>query len=210
MKKILKISILALIVLLSTTTFSLAQDTTSNKIINSYDVEIQYGMGAGILGVTGKINHWWIENNNFKLQSGLQLGTYNMPEGFVTENQTITGFMSDIHLQFHTGIEQSFFKKQRIYLFAEMYAGVYNVYTNGSFKQPELNIDRKYTNNEFLADYGSRFGFGYRVKEKWGIHLSISNSWRRIDSGIGAVAALLSGVPDGKMTIGIGLNYRLD
>lgn len=210
MKKIIQKLILAIFILLSITTCSFAQNTSSTKIINSYDVEIQYGIGAGIYGGTGKVNHWWVEKNNFRLQSGLQIGTYFVPEGFVTENQTVTGFMSDTHLQFHTGIEQSFFQKQRIYLFAEMYAGIYNVYTNGSFKQPELNIDRRYTNNEFLADYGSRIGFGYRVKEKWGIHLSISNSWRRIDSGIGVIAALLSGVPDGKMTIGIGLNYRLD
>lgn len=210
MKKIIQTLILATLVLQFTTTCILAQNTPSTKIINSYDVEIQYGIGAGIFGATGKVNHYWLERNKLKLQSGLQLGIYYVSEGFVTENQTVTGFMSDAHLQFHTGLEQSFFQKQRIYLFAEMYVGVYNVYTNGSFKQPALNIDRKFTNNEFLADYGSRFGFGYRVKEKWGVHLSISNSWRRIDSGIGVIAALLSGVPDGKMTIGIGLNYRLD
>jgi len=188
-----------------------AQDKTpndKNRIINSYTTEIQLGNGGGYIGIMGRANHWWIEKGKFKLQSGVSLSMFYGSEKMDAGTSQIYGYTFDTHIQLHTGIEQSIFNKERIYVFLDMYGGAYNIIINGNLKNSEMGIDRESKNSEFLLDYGSRLGFGYRVKEKWGIHLSMTNSWRNVSSH-GAIGLIL-GQPDAKYNIGLGLNYRLN
>jgi len=201
-----------LIAVLFSTTLLFAQEELANnekKIINSFDAEIQYGQGGGIIGIMGKGNHWWFEKKQFKVQSGLLVNLFYVSEGYEKNSTKISGSTFDSHIQFHTGIEQSFFAKDKIYLLLEMYGGFYGIFTNGNYENSEFGIERSYKNSDFLWDYGSRFGFGYRVKEKWGIQLSLTNSWRQVNRGIGFLPGFIAGQPDAKYSLGIGINYRL-
>lgn len=184
------------------------QDSLLNKNPYSIEFEIHQGKGAGRIGLAGKINYPWLNKGAFKVQSGILISSYASSNHISKKDYSVSSFTSDNHLQLHTGIEQSLFKKKRIYLFTELYAGGYNVFRKGNLKNSVLSIDREYKNNEFLLDYGSRLGIGYRIKDKWGIQLSLTNSWRQINNGIGVIPSLLLGEADNKMSIGLGINYQ--
>ena len=198
-----------LIIIILAISVNAQENTTKDKVklINSYTAEIQMGNGGGYVGLEGGVNHWWIEKGKFRLQSGISLSVFYGSERQDAGASQVYGYNFDTHLRLHTGVEQSMFKKERIYVFFDMYGGGYNIFVDGHIENTELDIDRVYKNSEFIWDYGSRLGFGYRIKDKWGVQLSMTNSWRNINS-YGAIGLIL-GQPDGKFSIGIGLNYRL-
>lgn len=183
------------------------ENEVESALINSLTGEVQLGMGGGNIGLMGRADHWWFEKGKFKLQSGVSLSLFLGSEKLEEGPSQVSGFNFDTHLQLHTGIEQSISKKERLYVLFDLYGGVYNAFTSGNYTNSELNIDRDYKNNDFIFDYGSRFGFGYRIKENWGLQLSMTNSWRAI-SEYGAIGLIVA-QPDAKFNLGIGLNYRL-
>ena len=198
--------IIAIIITFSTKLYS-QEKIKKNSLINSFTTELKLGAGGGYVGLAGRADHWWLETGKLKFQSGLSLSLFYGAEKFDKGPIQISGYNFDTHLQLHTGIEQSFFLKERIYVSFDMYAGLYNLLTSGKYKNLDRNTERDYKNNEFIWDFGSSFGFGYRIKEKWGIQLSVTNSWRAI-SEFGLIG-LIVGQPDAKFSIGLGVNYRL-
>lgn len=183
-----------------------SQNLKKFSLIDSYDAEFLYGSGGGSLGLGAKFNHWLIDKNKWKIQAALMLSTFYTGEAGETKNSSYDDLTLDTHLQFHFGFEKSFFSADQFYVLLETYLGFYNYYNSGSYKNDALKIDREYSVNEFLFDFGTRLGLGYRIKSKWGIQMSLTNSWRQVQYDYG----LLMGQPDAKLSLGLGLNYRFN
>ena len=153
------------------------------------------------------MNHLWHETAKIKVISGISYSTFWGSEKIDGEFSKTNGFTTDNHLRIYTGSSVSFLKKMSFSI--EGYIGGYHAFTKGNFKNETFGINRDFKSSEFLFDYGSRMMLGYKIKERLGIQLSLNNSWKQTDSGLGFLAGLFAGEPDGKMSFGIGVNYKL-
>ena len=171
------------------------------------ELSFELGSGGGEYGLQVKFNHYWTEAQKINLLSGISYSSFwasEKAEGTLTSS---SGYTTDNHLRVYSGITGVFFKK--MYFSAEGYVGVYHAFTKGSFESEAFEVSRDFRSSAFLADYGSRLGIGYQLKERMGIQLTVNNSWRQVDSSLGPLAGLFAGEPDGKLSVGIGVNYRL-
>jgi len=184
-------------------------DMPKERLIDSYDMSLEFGRGGGSFGAQIKANHWWWKKKKLIVQSSLSYSGFRGTDLVFASDAESDGFITDNHLRVYSGIEQSFFKKNQMFVFLELYTGAYHVFTKGNYQHPDFSINRDYKSSTFIFDYGTRVGFGFRVKEKWGIQLAINNSWIQANNGLGVLAGLLAGGPDGKMSVGLGVNYRL-
>ncbi len=186
-----------------------AQEKKQNKrLIHSQEYALQIGRGGGMLGAQVKVNHHWWEKKNSIFQSGLSYDIFAGPDFFNTVDSETSGFFVDNHLRAYTGIHQSFFKRQRLFISFEGYLGIYHIHNSGSLVIPDFDIDQRFSNNALVFDFGSRLGLGYRLNDKLSIQLVLNNSWKQVNNGLGPLVGLLAGGPDGKMGIGLGLIHR--
>ncbi len=190
---------------------SIAQTEDKNtKFINSVEASFEAGFGGGTKGLQVKVNHYWINNETFILQSGVSLTSFHGSEkAIIIPNTTTKGYNFDTHLRFYTGVQHYFSKKRKGFYTAEAYGGSYHIYTKGNVTNTTLSIDSDYKSNTILGDFGIRIGYGYQINERLGLTFSITNSWRQIGSDHGALIRFLSMEPDAKTSIGIGVNYSL-
>ena len=176
-----------------------------NKLIHNVELSLERGLGGGDYGLQAKFNHHWYQNRKVNFSSGLSYSSFWGSKS--KENERTNGFDTDNHLRLDSGLNVNLSKK--MYLFLEGYIGGYHAFTKGSFKHEVFNIDRNFKSSEFLFDYGSRLVIEYRLKDKLGIQLLLNNSWKQINNSLGFYVGLFEGQPDGKMSFGLGINYKL-
>ncbi|MCI5055462.1 MAG: hypothetical protein MRY83_05090 [Flavobacteriales bacterium] len=184
----------------------LAQDE-SKPLIDNVEVSFELGSGGGDYGLQLKMNHLWFQTNKMSVLSAFSYSSFIGSERIDGQFSQTKGFTADNHLRFYTGPKISFFKKMIFSI--EGYFGAYHAFTKGNFKNELFEINRDFKSSQFLFDYGSRLLLGCKVKERLSIQLSMNNSWKQVDSGLGFLAGLFAGEPDGKMSFGIGVNYKL-
>lgn len=183
---------------------AIAQDGVK-PLINYTEMSVELGSGGGDYGLQFKVNHLWHETPKINVISGISYTTFWGSEKIDGQFSKTSGFTTDNHLRIYTGASISFFKK--MFFSIEGYVGGYHAFTKGNLENETFNINSDFKSSELLFDYGSRLMLGYRIKERIGMQLSLNNSWNQVDSGLGFLAGLFAGEPDGKMSFGIGVNY---
>ena len=210
-KSKMKTKIIIMICLLFATATYGQKDTIkiNRNIINTIEGGLSFGQGAGNFGIFGKVNKYWLKKNNFILQSGLLLNTSYSSENLEYHQSVASGSTYEIRTQFHTGIQLSFFKRKRLFVFTEAYGGYYGIFTNGNYSNSQFDIDRNFSNTGFLWDYGSLMGFGYKFNDFWSGHININNSWKQVNNGTSFLAGFLVGQPDAKYFITVEIEYKM-
>ncbi|MEO1711992.1 MAG: hypothetical protein AAFU60_01535 [Bacteroidota bacterium] len=189
----------------------LGQNEASNTpFVQSLEITFEFGSGGGDYGVQAKLNHRWLGTEKWDLISGLGLSSFWGSEAIDAPPSQSSGFTTDNHLRFYSGGRLFLFQKRRGLLSLEGYLGGYHALTKGRFTDTALDIERDYQTGAWIFDYGTRIGLGWQFTSKLGAILTVNNSWKQADSGLGVLAGLFAGEPDGKMSVGVGVNYRWD
>lgn len=181
----------------------LSAQQNSSSIVQSGQLSIEIGSGGGNYGSQFKLNHHWLERGKITYLSGIGFSTFWGSEKNDELISKTRGFTTDNHLRIYSGVHLEFLKKMSVML--EGYVGGYHAYTKGTFESRELDINRSYKSSEVLFDYGSRLSIGYRIKEQLSAQFVLNNSWKQSNSGLGRLAGIFAGEPDGKMSFGLGI-----
>lgn len=184
-----------------------AQEGSTSPFLNSAELSYESGSAGGDYGLQFKVNHLWWAKGRTSFNSGLSFTSFWGSEKIDGTYSQTTGFTTDNHLRFYTGT--TFKVLKRGFLSVEGYLGGYNAYTKGTIKNEGFGVDREYVSSQWSADFGSRLCVGYHITERIGLQLSINNSWKQLNSGLGPLAGIFAGEPDGKMSTGFGIRYRL-
>lgn len=182
----------------------------------SAETSFELGLGGANLGVQGKINHHWTETDRLTVMTSLSLssfwggiGNYTQYYPSLAALSDISGFRTDNHLRLYSGATMALFKKRKLSLSAEVYAGGYHAYMNGQHFHERLQINQAYSASQVFFDYGTRLGIRYPINEKIGIYATLNNSWRQLDYGYRILPMLYQYNPDNKMSFGLGIVHNL-
>ncbi|MEO0899409.1 MAG: hypothetical protein AAFY71_23560 [Bacteroidota bacterium] len=202
--RFLYISILAIL-----SVFLLPSVHAQNGFINSlqvnyHTVTFDVTKGGGV-----KLNHWWKVKEKSRFQSGLQLSAMVQPGASPNVSGDVSEFNANGRLLLFTGWERGFGEKQKWYGTLEGFVGVRAYYIGGSLNQTANNFERNFNKTTFRGDFGSRFGWGYRINERWGIDLGLTTSWLHINHPLGFWTGLLFWSPDVLSVVELGVNVRL-
>lgn len=206
--------ILSLIIFMGLFQLIMAQE---GRFTNSYEIELQNAIFDEAFGIMAKANHWWYigtsstpkSSKATRLQTSLAFHAMAAPGTSPRTSGELQEFTARFLLRAHVGVERDFFAKGRGYGFLSAYVGLNSILIDGNLNQSSQGFDRGYTTFQVYGDFGSRFGIGYRVTEKLGIQLSLTNSWLHIDNPLGTLPGLLFWGPDALALGSIGVNYRL-
>ena len=185
-------------------------DGSTTTFLQSVEATFEFGSGGGDYGVQAKLNHRWLGTEKWNVISGLSVSSFWGSEAIDAPPSQSTGFTTDNHLRLYSGGRLLLFQKRRGLLALEGYLGAYHAFTKGRFTDTALDIDRAYQAGTWIFDYGTRIGLGWQFTSKLGAILTVNNSWKQTDSGLGVLAGLFAGEPDGKMSVGVGVIYRWD
>ncbi len=170
------------------------------NFISSINTEASYGMGAGKYGLFIKANHRWIEKEKIFFTSGISSAYFYGNDKLQTNIYNRIGFIDDLHLNFHSGMQFLFLKTNKLFLFTELYIGYYYLREKGKYESSTIVFSKNnylVTNN--LFDWGTHIGVGYYLKDNVGIQLSITNSFNDFE--------VFSGSKYSKLFFGMGLTY---
>jgi hypothetical protein len=181
--------------------------TADGRFFNNIEPSIESGAGGGGIGLQLKANHSWISKEKLTLQSGLSFSSFWGSERIDDLAAKSSGFSTDNHLRLYTGIITPIAKK--IYLGTEGYLGGYHAFTNGNLTSDTYQIDADFRSSQGFFDFGTRLSFGYQLREQVSIQATVNNSWKQAGIGLGLLAGLFAGEPDGKMSLGIGVKFNL-
>lgn len=177
--------------------------------IRSIELEYQKAVFDPSRGLSLRANHAWKGQEKSILQTGLTLTGLLAPGSSPSTTGTLSEFNSRLRIQAHTGYERSILGSNKLYGIAEVFVGIRLGIISGSLNQTSQDFDRGFSATTVQWDAGTRIGLGYRLGEKWGVQLTLTNSWRQINNPLGLPPGLFFWGPDVLALGGIGLNYRL-
>ncbi len=179
-----------------------------SRFLHSVGAELQLGYGGGPLGIMVQADRVWGFRKKLFYYSSLSFSSFTASEAYDESPVRITGFSTDNHLRLHFGGGVRFLKSMRLRLRLDVYGGMFHYWTRGRYFQSALGIERDYRVSRLIMDWGTRLQLGYNINQKWGVQLSLTNSWKQAAFGLGVPVGLLAGQPDGKASFGFGIRYR--
>ncbi len=181
----------------------------SKKIIHSLDIEFQNAAFDPSIGFGVRANHWFHQSERLKRYLGLMVHGFVAPGASPEVSGQLNEFNGNFHLRLHVSNEISFFEKRRLYTTFSVYGGLRLNSVSGSLDQDAQGFDRQFTKHTWGLDYGLRLGLGYRINDKVGLQISLTNSWLHISNPLGILPGLFFWGPDALALGGIGVNVRL-
>lgn len=177
--------------------------------LSAINGSLRSGFGAGEYGIGISGVHIWNDSARFETYTGVEIQSFWGSEKTEVSAYATSGFVADFHAHAIAGGTLSLLPNRSLALKVEGYVGGYHLVTKGKLTSASQGIDRPYHSAQQLFDFGARLGVGYRLSSKWTVGVDVQNSFRQINSGLGPTAGLFAGEPDGKFSIGIGVNFRL-
>ena len=173
------------------------------NLISSIETEASYGLGGGKYGFFFKANHNWIKKEQIVFTSSISTAYFYQKEELQTSIYNRTGFIDDLHFNFHSGLQYLMLKSNKLYVLAELYAGYYYLKEKGKYESTSIVFTQNnYTLTDNVFDWGTHIGLGYYLTNKIGVQVSITNSFNDFE--------VFSGSKYSKIFYGLGVTYCIN
>lgn len=173
---------------------------TQNKLISSYEADLDYAFGGGAYGVFAKINHQWTNHQKVNFQSGISSAFFIESNALSTSDYDRKGVLFDPHLNANSGIIFNLINN-KIDIGLDLFAGLYILRRQGTYSSSVLTFtEDEYQFQKSYFNWGTRLALTYNITERIGLQLTSNNSFNDW--------LIFHGNDYSKMYFGLGIKYN--